>query len=225
MARLQFLSFTTNQDGFVSCPDFIKGWESTAFLSKIEESPLGKMFFQPSCKYCRHMKYDECYFESAEIREVSGEVSPFSLNPFSKWHKYRCDICGQSLSQTFLLLKKRYIKRKEGIDIPLICSSCYKHVIQRGNIDKKFVNSILLYGLTLFLPVFMVTLVTILYFLLRLYAQPNSITYAVLIIILDSAMGFVIYNYPVKRLRLLAHGKEILMMSLSNPAVRELMLK
>lgn len=228
MTRLQFLNFTTNENGFVDCHNFVKGWESNLNPPKLDENPLekiGKLFFGASCKGCRYMKFDECFFDSAEIHEVRDEITPFSLNPFSKWYRYRCDICGQSLSQAFTILKKRYIKRKEGIDIPVICSSCYKHIIKYGNVNQKFINSTLLYVLTLSLPVLMVTFVTLLFFLLPLYKHPNAISYAIFIIFIDLLMVFVVYNYPVKRLRLLAKGKQVLKDCLSNPAIREFMLR
>lgn len=228
MTRLQFLNFTTNENGFVDCHNFVKGWESNLNPPKLEENPLeeiGKLFFGASCKGCRYMKFDECFFDSAEIREIITRTPSFSLNPFSKWHRYRCDICGQSLSQAFPILKKHYIKRKEGIDIPAICGSCSKNILEYGNVNHRFINFVLFFGLMGFIPLLLVIGVTLFFFLNLKDAVPNAISYAPFILFLDFVMGFVVYKVPVKKLRLLANGKQVLKDCLSNPAIREFMLK
>ena len=73
------------------------------------------------CDTCDHFRKNECYFKRDEIIDIkrgNGILLGYLFN------KYKCELCGVAIRNYFNVMRVRYLKQKENIEIPVLCSSC-----------------------------------------------------------------------------------------------------
>ncbi|MFW9990213.1 MAG: hypothetical protein ACFFC3_16350 [Candidatus Odinarchaeota archaeon] len=221
MARLEFLEFKTNHRGISICDNYIGVGKSENILSMfsgIDPEIKG------SCLTCRFFKYDECYFNRNEIQDIKNRLISSPLNPFSKHNKYKCELCGHEITQILTVLKRKYYKKKEAIEIPLICENCYEHLVKYGNIKKKINHNILFFSSILAFPISLTILTIVLPFFYPLSPNEQLVYYFIVLLFLILGNIYLIY-VPYKRIRTYVRGNRFSKSFLSDAQLRNLIFK
>ncbi|MHA1777064.1 MAG: hypothetical protein DRO88_09585 [Promethearchaeia archaeon] len=106
--------WTIDEDGIPYCT------KQTDY-QKIIESNLKKRFpheFEKMlhCHHCEHYRQDDCYFPKSEIDKIENDRNSLRI---------RCQLCGAKIDRLFSILMSLYYKEKFGVNMPVICCSCY----------------------------------------------------------------------------------------------------
>ena len=73
-----------------------------------------------TCLTCSHYDFNECYFEKSRLDEIEYRRQ--------KKRDFNCKLCGNKIERMFTIIYKLYNKEIYGIEIPLICCSCYEKI-------------------------------------------------------------------------------------------------
>lgn len=82
-----------------------------------------------TCLTCTHYFNNECYFSKSRIDRIEYKRR--------KKRAYKCQLCRHRIERMFTIIYKLYNKEAYGIEIPLICCSCYDKLS-----DNKFLSEL-----------------------------------------------------------------------------------
>ena len=95
-----------------------------------------------SCTTCDHYIQNHCYFSPRRIKVIRVKT---------KLQMYRCKLCGSAIDRVYDILYKKVSKKKDNVEIPLICRLCYLS-LHSDNMKKEFRTqrrSFLIWSITL----------------------------------------------------------------------------
>ncbi|MHA1518827.1 MAG: hypothetical protein ACTSRK_01465 [Promethearchaeota archaeon] len=116
---------------------------------KIMEAQLKKRFpheFEKMlhCEHCNHYKQDNCYFPKSEIDKIEQDRNNL---------KIRCQLCGMKIDRPFSILMSLYYKAKFGVNMPVICCSCYAS-LENNTFEKNSKRRMILFAVSLFTSIY-----------------------------------------------------------------------
>ena len=126
-----------------------------------------------NCTHCEHYHNNDCYFPKTEIDKNEEDRKELST---------RINSLIIEFNDPFSILMSLYYKAKFGVNMPVICCSCYSS-LEKGTFQKNSKRRILLFS---------ISLITSLYFLFTYMAEIMSFTW---VSILLFAVPFSFWGY------------------------------
>ena len=117
--------------------------------NKIMEAQLKKRFpheFEKMlhCTHCDHYHQNNCFFPKSEIDKIEQDRLNLRL---------RCQLCGMKIDRPFSILMSLYYKAKFGVNMPVICCSCYAS-LENNTYEKNSKRRMILFLVSLFTSVY-----------------------------------------------------------------------
>ena len=179
-----------------------KSHSNSEFLAEdiYQKRILTKSIFTSTlCKSCVHYHKNECFFTKREINKTIRWCNPF-IGIFSK---YKCEICGSPIRNTFVILRKLFIKRKNKQESPLICTECQDEI--QKNTIKKRVNFFLKFDIFLLIILFS-TVIPIIVIMSLISTNLHQIIF----LSFFSIIMILLLQVPIRRIWKLIHYKKVL---------------
>jgi hypothetical protein len=156
--------FTVDDDGIPYCKKQTD-YDKIVAMNLKQRFPLEfeKML---TCFRCDHYKNNTCFFPKKAIEEIEEDRVDL---------KIRCELCGTKIHRLYSILMSMFYKEKHGVNIPVICCTCYA-TLEQGTFEKNSKRRMLLFGISLltsiyflftyFLTIFIFNYIGILLFIL-----------------------------------------------------------
>lgn len=94
-----------------------------------------------TCLRCNHYKQDHCFFPKSEIDKIERDRVREGIN---------CKLCGMRIHRLITILHSFYYKHQFGVEMPIICCTCYAALNNNSFMDNTK-KRMIFFGFSLFL--------------------------------------------------------------------------